>query len=336
MNTRFFRTLGLVLAAGSTLAAQPGSLAGPVAGFVYDGAGRVLRPVQGVPGAAWIGEPVNFGFNLSAAYVAPRQDSAFVVSADNALHFFRLTSSGPVEAGLGGVNFVPQRVVFSPSGSAAALFTPGKVHIYLGLPGAPALAGSITLPGAAGLQPVSAGGNRPAQRTTATSSANADFALSDDGLYALNVSAGSARLLSINGDNRSLTPAGAGSLVAFAAIGHDAAVLDPAVGLVLIRNASATGTPQSLAPVDDNLASAVGIGFSQDGGKLYVASAAAQGVLAFDLTAGARGTVSCDCTPAALVPMGSLFRLNEFSTVPLWLFDAGAAQRIVFVPALTN
>ena len=333
MTTRLFRMFGLALAAGSVLAAQQGSLAGPVAGFVYDSPGRALRPIQGVPGASLIGDPINLGLDLTAAYVSPRQDSAFVVSADGLLHFFRLASTGPVETSLGGISFIPQRVVFSPSGTAAALLTLGKAQVFQGLPGAPALAGAITLPATGGLQPASATASRSRQRTPTA----ADFAISDDGVYLLSVSGGSVRLLSVNGQNRSLIPAAAGALVAFAPGGHDAAVLDPAAGLLFIRDAAGAAGVQTIAQPDDSLASAVGIGFSQDGAKLYVASAAAHGVVIFDLVAGSRSTIACDCTPATLAPMGSLFRLNEFGSGPLWLLDAGAAPpRIVFVPAHTN
>ena len=333
MTTRFFRIFGLVLVAGSVLAAQQGSLSGPVAGFIYDSPGRALRPIQGVPGASLIGDPINLGLDLTAAYVSPGQDSAFVVSADGLLHFFRLASTGPMETSLGGIGFIPQRVVFSPSGTAAALLTPGRVHVFQGLPGAPALAGAINLPVAGGAQPSPATASRSRQRTPVA----ADFAISDDGVYLLSVSGGSVRLLSVNGENRSLVPAGAGALVAFAPGGHDAAVLDPAAGLLLIRDTSGAATPQTIAQPDDSLASAAGIGFSQDGAKLYVASAAAQGVVTFDLSAGSRSMIACDCTPSTLVPMGSLFRLNEFGSAPLWLLDAAAASpRIVFVPAPTN
>jgi len=333
MTNRLFRMFGLVLAAGSVLIAQKGSLAGPVAGFIYDSSGRTLRPIQGVPGALLIGDPVNLGLDLSAAYISPRQDSAFVVSADGALHFFRVNSAGAVEASLGGISFVPQRVVFSPSGTAAALFASGNVQVFQDLPGAPALSGSVTLPAAGGAQASLAAASRSRQRIPAT----ADFAISDDGVYLLSVSSGSVRLLSVNGQNRSLVQAGAGALVAFAPGGHDAAVIDPAAGLLLIRDASGGATPQTIAQPDDSVASAAGIGFSQDGTKLYVASSAARGVVAFDLTASSRSMASCDCTPSTLVPMGSLFRLNEFGSGPLWMLDTGASvPRIVFVPAPTN
>ncbi|MGA2196769.1 MAG: hypothetical protein ABSH40_16020, partial [Bryobacteraceae bacterium] len=291
-----------------------------------------------------IGDPINLGLDLTAAYVAPRQDSAFVVSADGALHFFGLTSAGPVEISLSGISFIPQRVVFSPSGTSAALFTPGKAQVFQGLPSAPTLAGTVTLPATGGAQPSAAPAGRSRQRTPSAAGRPrqptalvASFAISDDGVYLLSVSGGSVRLLSVNGQNRSLIPAAAGALVAFAPGGHDAAVLDPAAGLLFIRDAAGAAGVQTIAQPDDSLASAVGIGFSQDGAKLYVASSAAQDVVAFDLAASSRSTFSCDCTPSTLVPMGTLFRLNEFGSGPLWLLDTGAtAPRIVFVPAHTN
>jgi DNA-binding beta-propeller fold protein YncE len=255
------------------------------------------------------------------------------VSADGSLHFFGLPGSGPKEISLSGISFIPQRVVFSPSGTAAALFTRGKAQVFQGLPSAPALAGSVTLPAAGGVEPSAAGVGRTHQPAPVA----ADFAISDDGVYVLSVSGGSVLLLSVNGQNRSLVQASAGSLVAFAPGGHDAAVMDPVAGLMVIRDAAGTATPQTIAPSDDSLASAVGIGFSQNGAKLYVASSTAQGVVAFDLNAGSRNTITCDCTPATLITMGSLFRLTEFGSAPLWLLDAGAAApRIVFVPAATN
>jgi len=344
MTTRLFRILGLVLAAGSVLVAQQGSLSGPVAGFVYDSSGRALRPIQGVPGASLIGDPINLGLDLTAAYVAPRQDSAFVVSADGALHFFGLTSAGPVEISLSGISFIPQRVVFSPSGTSAALFTPGKAQVFQGLPSAPTLAGTVTLPATGGAQPSAAPAGRSRQRTPSAAGRPrqptalvASFAISDDGVYLLSVSGGSVRLLSVNGQNSSLVPAGAGSLVAFAPGGHGAAVLDPAAGLSVIRDATGAATQQAIAQSEDSLASAAGIGFSQDGAKLYVASSTAPGVVIFDLSASSRSTVSCVCTPTTLAPMGSLFRLSEFSSGPLWLLDTGTAgPRIVFVPARTE
>ncbi len=87
MKTSFWPVCTLILATSwSWLAAQQNTLAfGPVAGYVFDSSGtKSCAPIQGVPGASLLGDPVNFGFNLAAAYVSPGQDSAFfVVGADH-------------------------------------------------------------------------------------------------------------------------------------------------------------------------------------------------------------------------------------------------------------
>jgi hypothetical protein len=322
---------GMILATSGLLAGQQGQLSGPVAGFVFDGAGRVLRPIQGIPGASLLGDPMSFGFDLAAVYVSPRQDSALVVGADQSLHFFGINAGATTEISLGGLTGVPQSVVFSPSGTAAALFALGKVRVLTGLPNAPTLAATVTIPGSGQTVPPRPGskdGSRPA-RTPAES-----LALSDDGTYLLTVSGGEARLLSIHGENRTLLPAQADALVAFAAGGHDAAVMDSVAGLTLIRDAAGAAGTQVLAVPDDGLASPAGLAFSQDEKTLYVASAGAQSVAAFNLAAGSRTAIGCACTPATLAPMGNLFRLTELTSAPLWILDTGASNpRIVFVPA---
>jgi len=160
------------------------------------------------------------------------------------------------------------------------------------------------------------------------------IALSDDGMYLLTVEQGSVRLLSIHGQNRSLMPAQASALVAFAGGGHDAAVMDSVTGLTLIRDASGAAGTQVLAAPDEGLAGPAGLAFSQDKQTVYVASANAQSVAAFSLAAASRIAIGCSCTPSTLIPMGNLFRLTELTGAPLWLLDPTASTpRTVFVPA---
>jgi hypothetical protein len=324
MKTFSWPVCGMILAASGFLAAQQGSLSGPVAGFVFDGPGRALRPVRGVPGASLLGDPVNFGIDVAAVYVAPRQDSALVVGADQSLHLFVLNAGGPAEVSLGGLSGVPDRVVFSPSGTAVALMVSGSARVLTGLPNAPALTGSVKV---GGPDAATGRGSRPL-------AAARSWALSDDGTYLLTVAQGSARLLSVHGQNRSLIPAQADALVAFAAGGHDAAVMDSVTGLTLIRDASGAAGTQVLAAPDEGLAGPAGLAFSQDKQTVYVASAAAKSVAAFNLAAASRTAIGCACTPSTLAPMGNLFRLTELTTGPLWILDGAAATpRTVFVPA---
>lgn len=301
---------GMILAASGWLGAQQGTLSGPLAGFVFDSSARALRPIQGVPGASVVGDPIGFGFNVSSAWVAPGQDSAVVVGTDQSLHFFLLNGGNPAEVSLGGLSGVPESVVFSPSGTAAVLVAQGAGRVLSGLPNAPTLAGTVRVP------------------------ATGALALSDDATYLLSVFGGTVRLLSVNGQNRRLIAAQESALVAFAAGNHDAAVIDSLNGLTLIRDAAGTAGTQVLATPDNGLANPVGIAFSRDESNLYVASAGAQSVAAFNLAGASRTAVSCACTPTTLVPMSNLFRLTDLTAAPLWLFDGQAATpRTVFVPA---
>lgn len=329
MKISYLPACCLLLAAQLSMA-QQSTLGGPIAGYVFDSSARVLRPVRGIPGASLLGDPVNFGFDLAAAYVSPGQDSAMVVGADDSLHMFRLNAGTATEVSLGGVSGVPQTVVFSPSGSAAALFANGHVRILTGLPAAPTLVATVSIADSGhAAAPV-----RKAGMAFGTPASGTGLAVSDDGAYLLGISGSSVKILGVRGDNRTLAPAQADSLVAFAPGGHDAAIMDSVGGLLLIRDAAGTGSPQVLAPPDDGLAGPAGLAFSVDKQTLYVASAKAQSVAAFNLAGGSRTAVGCNCTPSTLIPMGSVFRLNDVSPSPMWLLDTGASTpRTVFVPA---
>jgi hypothetical protein len=289
-------------------------VAGPVSGFVYDrGAGR-LRPILGIPGASLMGDPVESGYDLKLASIAPAQDAAIVVAADGVVHVLRLNSAAGADRTVDGLSMAPERIVYSPSGQAAALYKDGVVRVIAGLPDAPALGASFDL--------------------TAYSAPGA-LALSDDGAYLMFAAGGSMRLLSNAGDNRALLESADGALAAFAPGNHDAAVVDAVAGVVMIRDAGGNAALQRIAAADDSIRSPAGLSFSVDGKKLLLASAGARGVSIFDLEGGARSDLACDCAPGGLARMGNLFRLNEAGAEPLWLLDAGAAEpRIMFVPAL--
>jgi hypothetical protein len=331
----------LVCAGTSLVRAQQGSIAGPLSGFAFDNSARVLRPIRGIPGASLIGDPIQFGFDLASASVSPGLDSALVFSAvsagspNGAMHLFRINNGTPVERTVDGLA-VAQRFVFSPSGTAAALYANGSLQVLKGLPDAPVIAATIPL-----------GTDRTAQFSTAALSnqggrtrrlIDAPLAISDDGGYLLVVSGGAIRVIGIAGDNRKLMDAAAGAWAAFAPGNHDAAVLDAAAGLSLFTDVAGASVQRVLAGPDSRLASPVGLAFSPDGQKLFVASAGARAVAAFDVASGdstsARSMIACDCTPTGLVRMGGLFRLNEIGSQPLWLLDARTIEpRMIFVPA---
>jgi hypothetical protein len=337
--------MGLVCAGTSPVRGQQGSIAGPLSGFVFDRSVHALRPIRGIPGASLIGDPIEFGFDLASASVSPGLDSALVVGVKGDMHLFRLNTGTPVERAVDGL-LVAQRVVFSPSGTAALLYANGSLQVLKGLPDAPVIAANLAL-GTDRTAPLSQWSAAAVSRTGRITRrlTNEPLAVSDDGGYLLAVSGGAIRLMGTAGDNRKLMDAAGDAWAAFAAGNHDAAVLDAAAGLVLFQDVAGASVERVLAGPDSHMASPVGVAFSPDGRKLLVASAGARAVAAYtasgdptvvgDTTVvGDPTVVACDCTPAGLVQMGGLFRLNEMGGQPLWLLDARSSDlRMIFVPA---
>lgn len=312
MVTRLSWILGIVALAAPVLLAQEGRVGGPLSGFVFDRSTHALRPIQGIPGAATIGDPLDPGFEMMLVYVAPQQDSVLAVTADGFYHFFRITAGTVSQRIVEGLSSSPERVAYSPNGTAVALYAAGRVQMVKGLPDSPAIAGTLSL------------ATRP----------NA-LAISDDGAYLLSANEDSVRLLGTAGEDLKIMDAASGAMVAFAPASHDAAVNDSVAGLLWFRDVAGSSQRTVLASGDDGVASPVGLAFSADTRKLFAASSTAQSVTSFDLKTGARTLIPCNCAPAGLTRMGSVFRLNDLSSEPLWLLDASAAEpRIVFVPAL--
>src|ERR1700686_4607126 len=97
MIVRLFRNFAFLAFTALALQAQTSQISGPVSGYVFDGSARALRPILAIPGASLLGGPVNFGFDLTSACVAPRQDAAFVIAADQSVHLFRIDSGAVTE-----------------------------------------------------------------------------------------------------------------------------------------------------------------------------------------------------------------------------------------------
>ena len=313
MNARILYIFSLI-SAPLLVTGQPSQIAGPVSGYVFDGSAKGLRPILGMPGASLLGDSVNFGFAVGSVSVAPRQDAAFVTAADGSFHLFRIQAGAPAETVVNGLSVAPDAVVFSPSGTAAAIEVNGSIQIVSGLPDSPAIAATID---------------------AQAFGAPAAMALSDDGAALLLATANSIELFSGAADQGKLAVTTGQALVAFAPSGHDAAIFDRGgAGLVLYRGLTAAAASQPVAPVDDSIRSAAALAFSTDGQRLLLASPGTQSVLAFDLAGGTHTAVACSCLPLTLARMGDVFRLNEVGGGPLWLLDARTdTATLTFVPA---
>ena len=306
------RILVSVCLLACSLYGQAGKLARPSMGFVFDPSTHSLRRIEGIPGAALVGSSVDFGFALSSAYVAPRLDSAFVMADGNCrAHLFRLTADAPRELAvdsMGGCFMV----YYSPSGTAAALYSRGSVLVIKGLPDAPVVAATVTL------RP----NPRPQRPLPWT------LAVSDDGQYLLYGAGGLIELFGVAGDRRRVADGAREVTAAFAPGGHDAVVvqLDK---LTLFHDIAGAATVRTFPGIE----MPSGVAFSPDGQKLFVASMGRPSVTILQVANGERTELPCDCTATTLSQMGSLFRLNELGTEPLWLLDTASDRGLVFVPS---
>jgi len=313
MSARFSSFALLFITPALLLHSQPAGVTGPVSGYVFDNAAHGLRPILGNPGASLIGNPVDFGFPVSKVTVAPRQDTAFVTAADGSFHLFRIASGTPAEITLNGLAGAAQLVAFSPLGQAAALYSAGSVQILSGLPDSPAIAATVD---------VSSSGNPAA------------LALSDDGAALLVASVNSVQLFASGANLGQLVSTSGPALVAFVPGQQNAAIADlQGAGIVLAQNLLNGPSTQVLAPSDATIQSASALAYSADGAQLLLASSSGQSVTAFNLAAGSRNSLACNCSPSTLTRIGDWFRLNELGRDPLWLLDAKAASQLVFVPA---
>jgi hypothetical protein len=339
-RTRILYLVPALAITAISVEAQQATIAGPVTGYVFDSSAQSLRPILGLPGASLLGAPLDFGSSISGAVIAPRQDTAFLTTADGALHLFALNAASPAEITVSGllggaanpVSFgesstagrasrrplrpsPSSQVVFSPSGTAAALYQAESIQVISGLPGSPAVAGSFHV-----------------------GSAPDSFAVSDDGAVLLISADKSVRLIGSFADLGDLMDTTRNALLAFAPGTHDAAITDPAgAGVVLYHDLTGADTSQVLAPVNPNISAASAAAFSADGKSLLLASASRQSITALDVSAGSSNIIACSCSPTSLARMGSVFRLNELSSAPLWLLNPQPAQpQVLFVPALAQ
>ena len=287
---------------------QPGTIAGPVLGMVFQSGTGAIRPLLGVSASSRLGAALDAGPALAQAAAA--ETYAVGVEADNGAAML-ISAAG--RNALAGVPAEADRVVLSPSGTAAAFYFNQSRTAYLvsGLPDSPSVAGQAIT----GSQPFA-------------------MAVSDDGSTLLTIEQ--------NGRDREQLMAYAGGQapamlwfgphirdVEFNPHSLTALMVQPdAVATVSIGSGA-----QVIAGAQDGLANVIAAAVSGDGSKVYIAMESGQ-VMVRDLQAKTQTSISCSCQPTTLARLkgNAVFRLNEIGGTPLWLVDGdGAAPRVMFV-----
>jgi len=307
-----------VLVAGVAAAQAGPALSGPTMGLVFDASQSALRPVRGIPGAATLGDPVNLGFALASATVSPRQDYALALRADDSS--LVLVRAGSASAAIPGARPAPALMVFSPAGTAAALYNSGagRVQILTGLPDAAAVQSDVDISALAG--PVAA------------------LAVDDAGT-SLFLAAGQAEAVSLyrvamDGASQFLASFQSVAALRLSRTGREALLADSAAGAVyMIRDLRGNGSIETIASARDGIGAPIAVD-SDSAGRIFVADQAGN-LTILDRSRSSVVSLPCGCAPTGLFRLAgtATFRLTEPSNAPMWVLDAsGADARIVAIP----
>jgi hypothetical protein len=312
MRLQSFLCLALIGAFSG--AAQTADIRFPALGFAYDARSNQIRSLQGIPGAALMGDAVKGDSGFDSVVISPQQNLALAVSrADRRLRLVPLSGAAAQE--IPGAMSEPAHIAFSPSGLAAVVWS-REIQVLTDL----------------------ASGPRVANLDSAFAEMPEAIAISDDGRELLAFSGRDTAyvwLLNSNGGATQMPLPGSVAAVAFRRHSHDAVAVTRSGDVYLIRNAGPTSEIRQVYTGDEQTSDPVAVQVSSDGTRAYAANR--RGMIAvIDLQSGSAAAVSCSCSPAGLEPLNSsaLFRLTEISDRPLMLFDASTpTPRIWFVPS---
>jgi hypothetical protein len=310
-----WRCAALVMLSGATWA----QVQGPVMGYLPDGG--TLRTMSGIPAAGSIGGAIIPTGPFSHIEVSPDQTQALAVSASTGAVMLYTIGSGTSVAVQAAAS-APDRIIFSPSGTAAGLWFSNTRHFQLlnSLSATPAI-NEIDF--------------------SFTESDPTSLAVSDDGKWMVGAWPFSTYAVGPSGYAIVLPVGGAAEAVCFFHGRDDvAAITSSQVTLITDVGGAATpnviwSKPNDPPPADPATAPpvevAVGLATSFD--NRYLSVAGNLGALStFDLTGGTSVGLNCACAPGSLYGMGgALFRLTNLTDGVVKVFDA-STNEVWFVP----
>jgi hypothetical protein len=294
-----------------------GQLTGPVMGYLPDGSS--LRAINGIPASGTVGAAVTPSRNLAVMQVAPGQPMALATAADTG-EVLLLTPSTEgatiLMTSVAGATAGASKIVFSPNGSAAALWISGTSHLQI-------------------LTNLTA---TPTVRDIDASFLTADpaaLAVSDDGQWAAGAWAAGLYTFAPDSSVRTLPVDSGVQQLAFFHSKNDLAVFSP-TQVVTFADIAGAATPTVLWSQSADAAAAskpvaVGLGVTADNAFLTIA-ADSGALFTINLATGAGTPADCGCKPLGVTGLsGTVFRLNGVDAGPLKIFDA-ATNDVWFVP----
>ncbi len=309
----------LVLLVPAYAAASALSLDAPVLGYVFDQETGELRRMDGFAGSARLGSPIDLGFPIMQAALAPDQRSAIVQDDQGRMLLIDLAAAPPAVIALEGA-MAADGAMFSPSGRRAALYASatGRLQLLDVSDGTAGLGREVD-----GLESI--GGW-------------AGFALSDSGtVLAASASETGGALYMLRPDEMPQRVTSIERLggLAFFPGSDDAVAADAGASEVLVlRSVSGAWHAMPVATAHDFVENPFAVQVTADG--RFVALAVAGGVATIPLDGGVAQFTACACAPRSLAPLagGNNFLLTDDTSSPLQVAALGDHSRVLFVPAI--
>ena len=320
LATLLIGTFALLPAASNvTKSASEQGVRGPILGYIFDGNSRLLRPINGIPGAAHVAAAIDLGFTPSVVEVSPKQDFALAIDAEGQLRLVNLSAPVPTSTVVNSAIVGGDRIFISPSGLAAAIYDRESKTIQLveGLPSSANPTQDFEI------------GALPGVITA--------LAVSDNSTVLAAVaerSGGSLYSLVADREPVRLGPIRRALGLSFVPPSDDALVADfDANEILLVRNVTTLGQVSVIASADDGVLKPRAVAASADGTRAV--ALVPNGVATIRLSGGAAELTTCACSPTALSPLagGSAFRLTEAVGAPIHVVEVATETRMLFVPA---
>lgn len=302
----------------SAPSASPFCVGAPVAGFVFSPSDGQIHPILGVPGSMHLSSPLQLGFTMNAAQIAPRQDYAVVRSAaDNTILMLEFRGR-TVYVRDTGLPAGASRVALSSSGESAVVsYEDSRLVVLSNLPRAPQMwtADASSIPGRI-----------------------LSVAVSDDGARVL-AGTDTGQVYSVAKSSKpnvvaAITSPGASG---FLRGGHDAVIADSNESKLYYFSDSA-GALWPVAAIDRSAVPS-DMAVSSDNTRVFLVGSGSDRILSVDLGSGATTSTACNCVPSGLSPLSSdTFRLTDSPDSSLLLFRPGASpdESFLFLPRLPD
>lgn len=338
--TRFM----IVALAVSGLAAQTSSVTGPVTGLVFDAHARAIRPMLGIPGASYLGDPLADAIDLAS--VSP--DGRLAVAATDAgLFLLRgLETGSPVWVRLAAAGN-PELIAWNRTSTAVATYSGGYLRLWTRLKETLEVSRALRSGRRASLRERRVGLRLPPMAKDlgdVSVLGGRVTALAVDGSAAVligiedAVSGGVYRLAS-EGDAVLLARAASPSSIVLANSGRDLFVTDRDRQEVLeVRNFRDGADVIMFANESLGVSDPVAAALSRDARTLLVASGSGRCLARYDLQSRALiDQMELDFEPSRLEPLGdgSVFLLNSRGgrNGVLRVLEEGPNPAVFFVPA---